>query len=389
MRLLYIGDFTEQFAYRLLRGFLRYGQESGEPWIVRRMPPSYRESKGFRQVLDWAEKWQADAVVGQFDPKDPVEEFRRKGIVAVAIDNVSLFREIPNITADYARMGEMAAERFLQLGFREFGYYGYKGVCWSDGRREGFKRRLEEAGAGKHIHVYDRIRTDTLWSFDQPRLGKWLLSLPKPIAIMACDDTQGAVLLETCQAYGIRVPFDVAVVGVDNDEIQCNMSDPTLSSLDVDMEGGGYEAAEMIGRMVKDPAYQGHDIVLKPLSIVHRLSSNVIATRDKAVHDALLFINAHADHKLLVSDVLAHVPVSRRLLEQRFLKATGTTLYQYIMQVRVELFAARLLQSNDTVANIAAQLDEPDAKTISRRFQVIKGCTPSEYRKRYLRKLGA
>ena len=388
MRLLYIGDFTEQFAYRLLKGFLQYGQESGEPWVVRRMPPSYREEKGFNKVLEWAWKWKADAVVGQFDPKDPVQDFRPHGIAAVAIDNVSLFSQIPNITAAYGKMGEMAAEHFLNLGFREFGYYGYKGVCWSDGRREGFKKRLEEAGLSRHLHVYDRIRTDTLWAFNQPRLGKWLLSLPKPIAIMCCDDTQGNVLLETCQAYGIRVPFDVAVIGVDNDEVLCSMSAPFLSSIDVDMERGGYQAAKMLDRMVKDPSYKGEDIILPPLTIVTRMSSNVIATRDKAVHEALQFINANADHKILVTDVLAHVPVSRRLLEQRFLKATGTTLYQYIIQVRIDRFAKLLLSSNDSVSNLAAQLDEPDAKTISRRFQLIKGCTPTEYRQRHSRKLG-
>ena len=216
---------------------------------------------------------------------------------------------------------------------------------------------------------------------------KWLVGLPKPVGILACDDTQASILIETCNNYGIRVPYDVAIIGVDNDEMRCTLSQPEISSVDVDVERGGYKVARMIARMVKDPTYPGEDVVMQPLRLVLRRSSNAVATTDPAVREALEFIHDNIRHKILVGDVLRSVPLSRRLLEQRFLKATGVSVYQYIMRKRIRYFADLLLTSNDSITNLAARMEEPDAKTITRRFQALMGCTPSEYRNEHLRKL--
>ena len=388
MRLLFITDFTEQFAYRLLRGVMLYAEQT-EPWVVCKMPPAYKHKVGLKGVVEWAKRWKADVVIGQFDPEDDVTVFRREGIVAMAQDYIKKFESIPNITADYDQTGEIVARRFLSRGFKNFAFFGYHDVCWSDGRCYGFRKRIDEAGFGDSFSLYNEQRIDALWAYDLPMLREWLLSLPKPVAIMACDDNQGSILIQACNSFGIKIPGEVAIMGVDNDEVLCNMSNPALSSVNIDIEGGGYMAAKMAERMVKDPSYKGEDVLLRPLSIVPRMSSNIFATKDSAILTALQFIGANVDHKILVEDVLRQVPLSRRLLEQRFLKATGTTIYRYISELRMNRFAELLLSSKDSIANIAARLDEPDTKSISRRFQAIKGCTPSEFRRRELRKLGA
>lgn len=389
MRLLIITDFSEQFPYRLLKGIMRYAQDTGEPWVVCKMPPSFLRQQGVKKVVEMAQDWEADVVIGQFEPGDNIRLFQQKGIVVLAQDYIYRFRDIPNITADYRKMGRMAAERFLSRGFHDFAFFGNNGMCWSDERCDGFRERLEEAGMQGHIHIYDRRqRVSNLWFYKQEWLKEWLFSLPRPVAIMACDDNQASILVAACNALNIRIPSDMAILGVDNDEIVCNMTDPAISSIDVDIERGGYEVARQVTEMVKNHRFQAEDIVLQPLGIVTRNSSNVIATSDTAVQLALKYINDNIDHKLLVTDVLDQVPMSRRLLEQRFHKATGTTIYQYIISLRIDRFAQLLLTTNDTVANICARMDEPDPKTLSRRFQAVKGCTPQAYRKKYLRKLG-
>lgn len=386
MRLLFITDFTEQFAYRFLRGVLNYAK-STEQWVVCKMPPSYKRQLGMEGVVAWAKEWHADVVIGQFDPDDDVTLFRKNGIVVLAQDYIAKFDTIPNITGDYALTGAMAAEYFLSKGFSNFGYFGYNGVCWSDERCESFRSRIEKSVGGGSFYMYDRQNIDNMWYYDQSILTDWLLSLPKPIAIMACDDNQGNILLQACELCGLHVPFDVAILGVDNDEILCNMSNPSMSTVNVDIEGGGADAAAMIDLMVKDPTYKGEDIVLKPLVVVERLSSSLFATNDKEILAALRFIHANIDAKIQVTDVLKNVPLSRRLLEQRFKKMTGTTIYNYISFLRIDRFAQLLISSNDSVSDIAARMDEPDTKSISRRFKEIKGCTPSEFRKQQLRKL--
>lgn len=388
MRLIYCTDFSEQFPYRILSGIYRYAQETGVPWAVCRMPSDLRFGYDFKQLVQWALQWRADVVVGQFEPENDVQEFRRNGIVVIAQDFIKPFSGIPNLTADYALQGAMAAERFMARGYREYAFFGNNGMCWSDARRDGFRARLEEAGHAGHIHIYKRKRIDNLWSYRQDLLQPWLLSLPKPVGIMACDDNQAAILVEACNVLGIRIPYDAAIIGVDNDEVTCNLSTPPISSIDVDIERGGYELAAMADEMVRNPENPGHDIVLHPMHIATRASSNTLTTQDVAVHDALTFIHSHLDRKITVSDVLKHVPLSRRLLEQRFLKATGATIYHYISEQRINYFAGMLLTSKESIANLAARFDEPDAKALSRRFKALRGCTPSQFRKKNLRKLG-
>ena len=382
MRLLFITDFTEQFAYRFLRGILDYSQGT-EHWVVCKMPPSFKRKLGMEGVVAWAKEWRADVVIAQFDPDDDVTLFRKNGIIAMAQDYISKFATIPNITGDYIRTGKMAAEYFLSKGFTNFGFFGYNGVCWSDERCMAFRERLEKAAPeGMNFNMYDGQNIDNMWYYDQSELTAWLNALPKPIAIMACDDNQGNILIQACDLCGINVPFDVAIIGVDNDEILCNMSNPSMSTINVDIERGGAEAAAMAERMVNDLSYMGEDIVLKPLTVVERLSSSLFATNDKEVLMALRYIHANIDSKICVSDILGSVPISRRLLETRFKNMTGMTIYNYISIKRIERFAQLLLSSNDSITDIAARLDEFDTKSISRRFKELKGCTPSEYRRK-------
>ena len=147
MRLLFITDFTEQFAYRLLRGILDYSQQT-EQWVVCRMPPSYKRRNGLENVVKWAKDWRADVVIAQFEPDDDVSLFRKNGIIALAQDYISKFDNIPNITGDYAAIGNMAADYFMTKGFTNFGFFGYNGVCWSDERRDAFRNRVEKSLGG-------------------------------------------------------------------------------------------------------------------------------------------------------------------------------------------------------------------------------------------------
>ena len=388
MRLLIISDFTEQFPYRLLRGIMAWSRRSEQPWVVCKMPPSYKRKIGIKGVVRWAQNWRANVVIGQFDPGDDVSLFRKNGIVVIAQDYISRFEEIPNITADYQLTGSIAAVQMYGHGYRNFGFFGYEDVCWSDGRLKGYRDRLKADYNVENIYIFNNRQLSDMWSYDIAELREWLLSLPKPIGIFACDDNQAEILLETCQASEINVPLDVAIIGVDNDEVTCNLTVPAISSVDMDIEKAGYQVAEMATRMVIDPSYRGEDIVIRPIALVGRGSTGIMATKDPVVAEAMRYIYQNRFRKLQVADVVRQVPVSRRLLEQRFKEVTGASIYTVISNLRMDYFAQQLVSSSDTVSEIAARMDEPDTKSISRRFQALKGCTPTEYRKRELRKLG-
>ena len=387
MRLLMITDFTEQFSYKLLRGIMAWSRRQEQPWVVCKMPPSYKREIGIPRVVEWAKNWRADVVIGQFDPGDEVSLFRRNGIVAVAQDYITPFTEIPNLTGDYYLTGVMAARRLCGHGFKNLGFFGYENVCWSDGRLKGFQETLRKEYHIDNLHIFMDRQLSSLWSYDTSALQHWLFSLPKPIGIFACDDNQAEILVETCQAAGINVPLEVAVMGVDNDEVTCNLTSPAITSINVDIEKAGFEVAQMVTRMVQDRSYRGEDIVIRPVAVVGRGSTGIQATNDPVVAAAMRFIYQNRMRKILVADVLREVPVSRRLLEQRFKAVTGASLYTVISNLRIDYFAQQLISTSDTVSEIAARMDEPDTKSLSRRFRALKGCTPTEYRKKNLRKL--
>ncbi len=384
LRLLIITDFTESFANKLLKGIVTYSRRK-EQWIIRRMPPAYKAQIGIPGVVRMAKEWQADAVVGQFEETDDVSLFAQNGLVVVAQDFKKRFTTIPNITADYLGTGRMAARFYLERGFRNFGFFGFRNVCWSDERCEGFRREVEAAGYGDHFYEYDLQELDRLWYYERDQLALWLRSIPKPIGIMACDDNQGNNLIEACHSAGVKIPADVSVMGVDNDELLCSLGSPTLSSIQVDIEEGGYRTAELIEQWVSQPDTPLQDIVLKPVKIVGRISTAAYATDDIQIQKAVQFIHQNYQKKIGVKDVMGEVALSRRLLERRFKQVTGVTLYQYISNLKIKHFAELLLDNPDEqITGIALSLGESDTKSISRRFKQFYGCSPHEWRQKQL-----
>ena len=381
IRVLIITDFTESFSHKLLAGLVDYSRRK-EQWIVRRMPPSYKAQIGIPGIIRVAKEWDVDAVIGQFEPTDEVGLFAENGIVAIAQDFKKKFTSIPNVTGDYIGTGKMAARFFIDRGFRNYGFFGFNDVCWSDERCDGFRREVEAAGFGGSFYAYRMQESDMLWYYQRNRLREWLQMIPKPIAIMACDDNQGTNLVEACHSLGIRIPSEVSIMGVDNDETLCSLGSTTLSSVQVDIEEGGRQTAALVERLVADPSAPAEDVVLKPVKIVERMSTAAFATDDQQILKALLFIHRNALKKISVSDVMTEAALSRRLLERRFKSVTGKTLYEYITDQKLRHFAEQLQETDEQVINIALSMGENDTKSISRRFKQLYGCTPVEWREK-------
>lgn len=374
-------DFTEAFPHYLLRGILKYSKET-EPWVVCRMPPSFKKTNGIEGVVAWAKQWEANAIIGQFNPDDDVQLFARNSIVAVAQDFKSRFTTIPNITSNYIYTGQMVADFYLRKGYKNFAYFGYREVVWSNERYEGFKQRIEEKGPGYQFFEYRNQSLESLWYYQPEPLINWLKSLPLGTAVMCCDDRQGNKILELARTLNLKVPEEMAVVGVDNDETICNLSDPPLSSVNLNIEKAGYEAASLIDFLVHNPGAEYKDIVIEPELIINRLSSDIFSTTDQAILKALTFIHHNLNKHITVEDIVKVAPLSRRMLEIRFKKVTGESIHEYIFDLRMERFVQLLLNTDEPIADIAMEVGLSDAKNLSRQFKISKGCTPHEYRTR-------
>ena len=375
-------DFAEEYSKSLMKGINAYSKEFG-PWVFCRMPLFHRETVGIDGILKWALEWNADGIVGQLYNKD-IEKIIQAGIPVIAQDFKERFTEIPNITGGYQEAGQLGADYFLKKGFTNFAFYGFNDIVWSRERAEGFEGRLKTRGHKVHYFEHKKARSTELWYYKPSSLSRWLKSLPKPIGLMTCDDNQGQHITEACRQLGIRIPEEVAVLGVDNDEMICDLSDPPLSSIALDAEKGGYDAARLLDQMIKHGASDFYDIVVKPVQVITRQSTDIYATSDDHIASSLKYIHQNIDKNLHVDEVVKQVPLSRRALEKRFLEITGYPIYKYIFNLRIEKFTQKLLETDMSVFEIALDMGLTDSKNLARQFRQAKGCSPSVYRNRYV-----
>jgi LacI family transcriptional regulator len=382
-KIILMTDFSEEYSKSLLRGIAQYAKEKNS-WVFCRMPTSYRETIGSKGILKWAKEWGADGIIGQFDNETDAAFIAKAGIPVIAQDFKERFKNIPNISGAYYDTGKMGAEYLLKKGFKHFAFYGFSNIVWSRERAEGFEDALEEKGFPVHYFENKKARSRELWYYKTSPLSKWLKSLPKPVAIMACDDNQGQHITQACRFAGLRIPEEVAVLGVDNDEMICNLSDPPLSSIKLDAEKGGYEAAALLDKMIRKKVKKVTNILVEPIQVVTRHSTDIYATPDVHIASTLRYIHQNIDTGLNVDQILKQIPLSRRSLEKRFQQITGSPVYKYIYQLRVEKFAQKLIETDKSVFEIALDLGLEDSKNISRTFKKVKGCTPLEYRQKYI-----
>ncbi len=385
VRIIFLTDFSEEYARNILRGIARYAAQT-KPWGVCKLPLAIRDKYGIEEVVRWAKKYRAEAVIGQFYNDDPVDLFRKNGIIAVAQDFKKRFVNIPNITGAHRLAGEMGAKYFINKGFNNFAFYGVRGIVWSEERCQGFRDTIADLARRQPHTTFSEFSSNDvndIWYYDSTRLVMWLESLPKPVAIMASDDNQAYQITEACQqaehAVSFRIPDDIAVLGVDNDATVCGLSVPNLSSLNQNVEQGGYDVAQLIDRLIENPDAPWEDVVVEPTHIVTRQSTDIYANSDRYIAKVLKYIHENIAQKLYVDDIVRQVPLSRRLLEVRFRESMHISIYDYVINVRIEKMA-QMLREDMSVSDVASLLGFADTKNIARIFKQIKGMTPSEYR---------
>jgi LacI family transcriptional regulator len=290
------------------------------------------------------------------------------------------------VSVDNHHVGTLAAEHLLDRGHTHFAFYGPPSVGFVRGRLEGFAERLRRDGracrtlsGGAFPPIRGRVFAQT--PALAPRLARWLRALPKPVGVFAASDYWGLELSQACQSVGIRVPEEVALVGVDDDDRFCECAWPPLSSVRLPSRRIGFEAAAMLDRAMGGERLPAAFVRLASPGIVSRRSSDVRATSDALAAAAARFIADHAAHPIGAADVAEHADASRRTLEMHFRKAFGRSIGEEIARARVEL-AKRLLADTDLkMPVVAARAGFSDGNRLAVTFGRLTGLTPTEYRR--------
>ena len=286
------------------------------------------------------------------------------------------------IRCDSAAVGRCAARHFLELGFHNFAYVGAPaGNTWSNERLRAFRRVV--GNAGFRVEVFRiRRRTGPTLSDELAELGPWLLSLPKPCAVFCAWDLRARQVVDACRMADIDIPGEISILGVDDDEELCLSSCPPISSVRLDAERAGYEAACLLDDMLR--GVRGRGVVdYGPTGIAMRDAAGPVGVADDPVVKAAIeFIRINAAHSPSVSDVARHVCVSVRVLERRFAKRTGRTVQSAIERAKVDRVKTLLSETNDQVKTIARVCGFSTVSHLTVRFRRLEGMTMSEYRRR-------
>jgi LacI family transcriptional regulator len=286
------------------------------------------------------------------------------------------------VATDAAEICGLAAEHFLKRKYENYAFSGQTLNYWGKDRRDCFCQAIADAGFKTDVYEYSPSTDKVTWSKSQTRMIQWLKSLPKPVAIMAEYDPHGLYVLECCRAAELSVPGDVAVIGVDNDELFCKFSTPSLSSVNLDTVSAGYHAAESLDKLMSGKKIASKTIFTRASHVVARASTDMVATKDTLVGRAIEYIRNHCREEIQVGDVADAVFLSRSALDRRFHKALGKSVQKEIRCIRVEQIARMLIETDLTVTQIALDMNFTCIEHIGRYFKNEMGVPPLEYRKK-------
>lgn len=331
---------------------------------------------------DSLQRFQGDGIIARIENVQIAEAVARLNLPVI---DVSASRALPNVpwveTHDES-IAELAVQHLQDRGFRHFAFCGDDRFAWSRYRCEGMKRILSRQGYPCHTYgEAGQNLKDMIRPLDEEQLMlNWVRGLPKPVGILCCYDIRGRQLIEICQQNQIAVPEQVAVLGVDNDELVCNLTETPLSSIVPNSHGAGHLAATLLSRMLQGEVIEVKAHLLDPLGIETRLSTDSLAIDDQDLIRAARFIREHACSGIKVDDILREVPLTRRVLESRFKKYFGHSPHDAILKTRLRRAEELLRETDLPLTVIADRSGFIHTEYFSVVFKKWKGIAPSQFR---------
>lgn len=368
---------SNEYARGLLRGILRYQQEH-EKWTID-LPEQHRGADPPR----WLRTYSGHGIIARIETKSIARAVRATQLPAV---DVSSAREVPNIPwveTDDTKIAQLAVRHFLEKGFRHLAFCGESSFNWSRWRRDAFVAEAKQAGINPLVFDVDDDSSGTTWPHARRRLMRWIAELPEPCGLMAAYDSLARRLVDLCVQVSRPVPESVAILGVDDDPLLCQLATPPLSSVIPDSEGAGYAAAEQLDAIMSGKKIQRLKTLLPPLGIATRQSTDTLAVDDQNISKAAHYILAHACDGIQVGDVVEQTKLTRRTLETRFKKVLNKTPHELITITRLSKAERLLRETTLTLDQIAARCGLEYPEYLSVLFRKHRNMTPGEYRQQH------
>lgn len=380
IKVLVLIDSATEFSRRFLTGLIRYANENGS-WIFYRLPSYYKALYGENGIVERIKEWEIDAVIAQWE-YEGVDFLDQLDIPVFLQSYKNISGQFSRISGDYIGVGVMAAQFFAKRHFKNFAFYGNKNFFWSKARAEGYRQEVERI-KGNYYYFESEILDSMQWSRSHIELDNWLQALPKPVALLACDDNFALQVSEMCKVNNINIPDELSLLGVDNDELICNLSHPSISSIVTDDENGGYQTGRMLQKLIISKDNIPFNINIDPVRIEQRQSTEKYNISDNYIRTIINYINENIRLNISVDELTTLVPLSRRNLEKKFKEATGIPVYQFILDKKLDLISTELLTTDKDLLDIAIGIGFNDVRNVYRIFKKNTGYTPISFRKKF------
>lgn len=379
-------DFSRSYGRGLLSGVAKFVREHHE-WSVQS-----EEWRWTDATPAWFKNWKGDGALAWVETPELAATIHSLGVPVVDVRGSVPNNGLPLIATENKMVVNLVAEHFMQRGFRHFAFCGFVGANYSDQRSQFFQERLAESGINCAVyHPPETSRDAQVIELEkrgllfQDHLSNWLKSLPKPVGIMTCNDIRGHQVVNACRRVNLAVPEEVAVVGVDNDEIFCELCDPPLTSVALNTLQIGYEATALLERIMNGGKSPTAPLLIPPLGIVTRRSSDVLAMSDRSLAAGARFMREHAFESININDVARAAGMSRRVFERRFVAQVGRPPKAEVLRLRLERVKELLADTNWTLAQIAERTGFKYSEYLHTVFTQKIGVPPGQYREQIKR----
>ena len=363
------------FDRRFLRGIARF-THSHFDWSI------FHQSEKKNRNLKIVKNWGAHGAIVDYREFEEVHTAFRN-IPIITINSNRSDSKLPNIQSDSDSIAQIAFDHFKERGFKTFAFAGFDDLKWSKDRKSSFEAIVTSNGLSCEFFLSSYINKNWTWDKELKLLVDWVTSLPKPTAILSCSDEHGRHIIEACRNANISIPDEVAIVGIDNDDVICNLCSPTLSSIFLNTEPVGYRAAELLDKLMRGEKMDGQRIIAEPTEVETRGSSDIFLIDDPEMNRVIKYIHENSTRPIDVEEIAEYSCRSRRSLYDSFIKTTGLSPSQYIQNIRIKQISRLLLKTDLSLNHIAHKLGYSGSEKISRVFKKEKGVTPSTYRKKY------
>lgn len=334
-------------------------------------------------------RWRGDGIIADLDDPQVLDAVIGLKIPIVniggAVFDASWKHDTPYVTTDNSAVAKLAADHLMNQGFTNFAYCGIRQSAlnpWSRMRGDAFRKIVRQHG---HIcsEYYGRYTSARQWEAVQAGLCRWLSKLPRPIGLFACNDARARHVQESCRRLNLQIPADVAILGVDNDELMCDLANPALSSISLGTSNIGYEAARLLDDLIagRRIAKKRRKVMKAPIGVITRESTNTISIVDEVVAQAVEFIRANVGTGVRVAEVTKQLDLSRSSLDNRFKQALGRTVHDEIERVRLERTKELLITTDCMLSEVALQTGFGTVQYLATVFRQSTGQTPGDYRK--------